>query len=451
MNSFYVSCERVFDPKLEARPVIVLSNNDGCAVARSSEAKTLGIEMGAPWFKLAADANRLGLVAKSSNYELYGEMSARVMRLLGRFSAWVEVYSIDEAFLGVSGTLDELQALGEQIKAEVHRLTGLPVCVWDRVPAQTTENLLARLPAVEVWGIGPRLTKRLRGLGIWTAKDLRDANEVRIRDKFSIVQMRTVLELRGIPCIPMEEERVIKDQLIFSRSFSDPITDRVGMEQVMGIYAQQASARLHKLSAPLFPTGTIHFTIVAMDYDNPLILKDVAAWRAWLDENEETSDGVWLLVAKKGTTEPTSLLVADALQEALCSGWIDGQRRSRDKATFLQRYTPRRKASVWSEKNTQFVAALIEQGRMRPRGQVEIDKAKADGRWDRAYQGQATAQVPEDLQRALDAQPAAKAAFEALKSQPRYHILHQLMIAKTDKTRAARISRFIAQLGEESE
>lgn len=273
VNSFYVSCERVFDPKLEARPVIVLSNNDGCAVARSSEAKTLGIEMGAPWFKLAADADRLGLVAKSSNYELYGEMSTRVMKLLGRFSAWVEVYSIDEAFLGVSGTLDELQTLGERIKAEVFRLTGLPVCVgiaksktlakmanktakhikelggvcvWDRAPAQTTENLLARLPVVEVWGIGSRLTKRLRGLGIWTAKDLRDANEVRIRDKFSIVQMRTVLELRGIPCIPMEEERAIKDQLIFSRSFSDPITDRMGMEQVMGIYAQQASARLHK-------------------------------------------------------------------------------------------------------------------------------------------------------------------------------------------------------------
>ncbi|MHA6969368.1 Y-family DNA polymerase (plasmid) [Glutamicibacter bergerei] len=273
VNSFYVSCERAFDPTLEGRPVIVLSNNDGCAVARSAEAKALGIEMGAPWFKLAADADRINLVAKSSNYELYGEMSGRVMKLLGRFSAWVEVYSIDEAFLGVTGTVDELQVLGEQIKAEVFRLTGLPVCVgiaksktlakmanktakhitelggvcvWDRAPRTTTENLLARLPTVEIWGIGPRLTKRLRGLGIWTAKDLRDADEVRIRDKFSIVQMRTVLELRGIPCIPMEEERVIKDQLIFSRSFSDPVTDRVGMEQVMGIYAQQASARLHK-------------------------------------------------------------------------------------------------------------------------------------------------------------------------------------------------------------
>lgn len=138
--------------------------------------------MGAPWFKLAADADRLGMVAKSSNYELYGEMFARVMKLLGRFSACVEIYSIVEAFVGISGTLDRLQTLGEQIKAEVFRLTGLPVCVgiaksktlaklsnktakhltvlggvcvWDRAPQQTTENLLARLPVVEVWGIGP--------------------------------------------------------------------------------------------------------------------------------------------------------------------------------------------------------------------------------------------------------------------------------------------------------
>lgn len=273
VNSFYVSCERVFDPKLENRPVIVLSNNDGCAVARSSEAKALGIPMGEPWFKLKAGADRMGLVAKSSNYELYGEMSARVMKLLSRYSAWVEVYSIDEAFLGVRGTHEELQTLGETIKSEVMRLTGLPVCVgiartktlakmanqtakhvkvlngvciWDRAPHHTTESLLGRLPTVEIWGIGPRLTKRMRGLGIWTAKDLRDADEVLIRDKFSIMQMRTVLELRGIPCIPMEEEHEIKNQLIFSRSFSDPITDRLGMEQVMGIYAQQASARLHR-------------------------------------------------------------------------------------------------------------------------------------------------------------------------------------------------------------
>ncbi|WP_404289464.1 YdeI family protein [Glutamicibacter arilaitensis] len=183
-----------------------------------------------------------------------------------------------------------------------------------------------------------------------------------------------------------------------------------------------------------------------MDPDDALILPDVAAWRAWLDEHEETSDGVWLVVAKKGTTSPTTLTVTQALPEALCSGWIDAVRRRRDEATFLQRYTPRRKTSVWSEKNTGYAQELIDQGRMRPRGYAEIHKAKDDGRWERAYQGQATAQVPQDLQNALDRSPLAAKNFAALKSQPRYHILHQLMIARTEKTRSARLAKFLAGL-----
>ncbi|MGL3808133.1 Y-family DNA polymerase [Paeniglutamicibacter sp. R2-26] len=275
VNSFYVSCERAFDPTLIGRPVIVLSNNDGCAVARSDEAKALGVEMGAPWFKLETDAafRGSGLVAKSSNYELYGDLSSRVMQLLGRHTAWVEVYSIDEAFLGVRGTLPELQDLARRMKQDVMDHLGLPVCVgiartktlaklanrcgkkfqnldgvcvWEAVTLADRERLLGQLSTVETWGIGPRLTKRLNGLGIWTMKDLRDADAVMLRNRFSIVMMRTILELRGIPCIPMEEEHEIKDQLIFSRSFSAPITDTHGMEQVLGIYAQQASARLHK-------------------------------------------------------------------------------------------------------------------------------------------------------------------------------------------------------------
>ena len=273
VNSFYVSCERAFDPRLIGRPVIVLSNNDGCAVARSDEAKSLGIGMGAPWFKLAPTAASTGLVARSSNYELYGDLSARTMQLLGRHSAWVEVYSIDEAFLGVRGTLEELQALARDMKQDVMDHLGLPVCVgiaktktlaklsnqcakkfpnlggvcvWDAVTEEDREELLGRLPTVEIWGIGSRLAKRLLGLGIRSMKDLRDADAVMLRNRFSIVMMRTVLELRGIPCIPMDEEHEIKGQLIFSRSFSTPITDTHGMEQVLGIYAQQASARLHK-------------------------------------------------------------------------------------------------------------------------------------------------------------------------------------------------------------
>lgn len=276
VNSFYVSAERVFDPSLLDRPVVVLSNNDGCCVAMSQEAKDLGIPFGYPWFKLQATADKIGLAARSSNYELYGEMSARVMGLLSRMSMWTEVYSIDEAFLGLRGTLDEVHAAGEQIKLEILRLTGLPVCVgiaktktlaklanqaakkipqlagvcvWDRVPEATTEQLLEDLPVGEVWGIGHRVAKRLNGMGIVSIKDFRDTDERRIRDKFSIVQMRTLLELRGTSCIPAAEEREMKDQLIFSRSFSEPITDREQMEQVVAMYAQRAASRLHRNNA----------------------------------------------------------------------------------------------------------------------------------------------------------------------------------------------------------
>ncbi|CAO5163483.1 hypothetical protein FAIPA1_230058 [Frankia sp. AiPs1] len=128
-----------------------------------------------------------------------------------------------------------------------------------------------------------------------------------------------------------------------------------------------------------------------------LTVADRVAWRAWLDVNEDVSDGVWLVLAKKGTTSPTSLRYDLALEEVLCSGWIDGQKKSGDAATFQIRFTPRRKASLWSQRNTALVARLIDEGRMRPRGQAEVERAQADGRWDRAYPGAADAQIPDDL------------------------------------------------------
>jgi DNA polymerase V len=273
VNCFYASAERAFDPSLEGRPLVVLSNNDGCAVTRSPEAKALGIPLGEPWFKLAPRAKEWGLVARSSNYELYGDISARVMELLGRYSAWLEVYSIDEAFLGVSGTPAELQLLGHSMKTAVRRNVGVPVCVgiaetktlaklankwakhnpafdgvchWDAVAAGRREKLMAGLSVIELWGVAARLTKRLNGLGIHSVLDLARADPVRIRDRFSVVLMRTVLELQGTPCIPLEEERIGRDQLIFSRSFAAPITTGAGLRQVLGVYAQQASARLAK-------------------------------------------------------------------------------------------------------------------------------------------------------------------------------------------------------------
>ncbi|UCR89907.1 YdeI/OmpD-associated family protein [Mycetocola spongiae] len=174
---------------------------------------------------------------------------------------------------------------------------------------------------------------------------------------------------------------------------------------------------------------------------DPLIVADAAAWRAWLDEREFTSDGVWLILAKKGTLSPTSLGYAQALEEALCSGWIDGQKKSVDSATFMQRFTPRRRASMWSQRNIGIVGQLIHAGRMRERGHAEITRAREDGRWDRAYAGAAAIEVPEDLLAALAASPRAAAAFAALGSSARYSILHPIVTAATAPTRAARIAR----------
>ncbi|WP_169165324.1 YdeI/OmpD-associated family protein [Cellulomonas taurus] len=183
-----------------------------------------------------------------------------------------------------------------------------------------------------------------------------------------------------------------------------------------------------------------------MAADDPLILPDVAAWRAWLDVHESASDGVWLLLAKKGTTDPTSISAAQALDEALCSGWIDGQRLGRDETTFLQRYTPRRARSLWSARNVQYIARLTAAGRMRPRGLAEVAAAQADGRWDRAYAGQSTIEVPPDLVDALAAAPGAAEAFAALAKSERYSVLHQVVTAATPRTRAARIARWVARL-----
>jgi uncharacterized protein YdeI (YjbR/CyaY-like superfamily) len=177
-----------------------------------------------------------------------------------------------------------------------------------------------------------------------------------------------------------------------------------------------------------------------------LFVADAAAWRAWLDEHESEPDGVWLLLAKKGTTEPTSLTYAQALDEALCSGWIDGQAKSLDAHTYRQRFTPRRKASLWSQRNIGLVQGLADTGRMRPRGQAEIDRAQADGRWDRAYAGPATAAVPDDLSAALAASPQAAATFATLNGQNRYAVLHRVLTAPSPASRANRLAKLVAML-----
>lgn len=182
--------------------------------------------------------------------------------------------------------------------------------------------------------------------------------------------------------------------------------------------------------------------------DEPLELTvtDTRAWREWLRRHHDSSAGVWLVLAKQNTTRPTSLTYDQALDEALCHGWIDGRLRRRDEATFCRRFTPRGRRSPWSVRNVSIVARLINEGRMHPAGMAEVERAKADGRWDRAYAGQAGIEVPAELAAALAAKPEAQAMFDNLTSQNRYTVLYRIVNAKRAETRARRITQFVEML-----
>jgi uncharacterized protein YdeI (YjbR/CyaY-like superfamily) len=177
-----------------------------------------------------------------------------------------------------------------------------------------------------------------------------------------------------------------------------------------------------------------------------LIIADAAAWRAWLDQHHDDSVGVWLVLGKKGTTEPTSLTYDQALEQALCYGWIDGQVRRRDEGTYHQRFTPRRPRSSWSKRNVGLAERLVAEGRMTPAGLAEMERAKVDGRWEAAYAGPATIEVPPELAAALAAEPRAKAMFERLSGRNRYAVLHHVTTARRPETRERRIRRLVAML-----
>lgn len=273
INSCYASCEKILDPSLARKPAVVLSNNDGCIIALDAHAKALGFSMGQPWFEVKQRAHEQGVIARSSNYELYGDISDRVMRVLQEYAADFEQYSIDEAFLSAPVSPAEAQSLARTIKDDLARRVGVPVCVgvartktlaklsnkaakkipalsgvcvWDALPTERREALLTTLPVSELWGVGSHSARRLTLQGICSIKDLALAPPTLIRERFNVVLMRTALEVRGIPAIEWEENRIMKDQLIYSRSFSDPITTEEQMCQVLSVYAQRAAQRLVK-------------------------------------------------------------------------------------------------------------------------------------------------------------------------------------------------------------
>jgi DNA polymerase V len=266
-NNFYASCERVFQPQLENRPVVVLSNNDGCIIARSNEAKKLGIGMGEPFFKVRPIVERYGVAVRSSNYELYGDMSQRVMQTLMGLTSDVEIYSIDEAFCGISGFLHrDLEAYAWEIKDTVKRWTGVPVGVGigptktlaklannaakkaDGVTVLHTEAMtkaiLAMTPVRDVWGIGRQYDKFLEKYGIRTAYEFSRARDSWIRKHMHVTGLRTAQELRGIPCIPLEEQPDPKQNIAMSRMFGRPITRLKDLEEAIAAYATRAAEKL---------------------------------------------------------------------------------------------------------------------------------------------------------------------------------------------------------------
>lgn len=274
-NNFYASCEKLFDPKLKDRPVVVLSNNDGCVVARSAEVKALGIPMGVPWFQIQAEARRYGIVAFSSNYALYADMSNRVVEVLSDFSPNLEVYSIDESFLDLSGMslrTESLAAYGVEIRQRVADWLGLAVCVGiaptktlaklanhcakkglagaDGVCDFTTLNsgalshLFARIEVGEVWGVGRQIKARLAAMGIQTVRQLRDADAETIRERFSVVLERTVCELRGESCLDLQEVVPDKQQIMSSRSFGTLVYERADLEEAVASYIAKAAEKL---------------------------------------------------------------------------------------------------------------------------------------------------------------------------------------------------------------
>ncbi len=280
-NNFYVSCERVFQPWLKGRPVVVLSNNDGCAIARSDEAKALGIKMGAPYFQLRELEREAGLIALSANFALYGDMSERMMSLAAGLGHTQEVYSIDESFIDLSGIPGDLVRRARTIRRRILQWIGIPTCIGigptktlaklanaiaksaerkpGSYPAQhahichlgacTPEELRALLAATEVgevWGVGPKIGAQLRAQGIHTALDLQGMSPAAAKAGWSVVLEKTVRELNGTPCIAFEDEPPAKQQIACTRSFGQPVTELSALQEAITEFACRAAEKLRQ-------------------------------------------------------------------------------------------------------------------------------------------------------------------------------------------------------------
>ncbi|MEJ2648786.1 MAG: Y-family DNA polymerase [Sedimentisphaerales bacterium] len=275
-NNFYVSCERVFNPELENKPVIVLSNNDGCVVARSNEAKAHNIKMGVPAFEITDLIKKYNIEVFSSNYTLYADMSSRVMDTLATFTPDIEIYSIDEAFLNLAGFESPLVEYGRRIQQTVKKWTGMPVSigiaktktlakianhlakrsaeysgVLDLTNCQNLEEILAKVELEKIWGIGIRSAIKLKRAGFKSALDLSKANISWVRAKFGVTGVRTVYELQNTCCYELEHNPPARQSIVVSRMFGTPIESMEQLKEAAAVYASRAGERLrqYKLAA----------------------------------------------------------------------------------------------------------------------------------------------------------------------------------------------------------
>ena len=270
-NNFYVSCERVFQPELRGKPVVVLSNNDGCVIARSNEAKALGIAMGAPWHLHRKQFEVAGVIVRSSNYTLYGDMSSRVMTVLSQFTPDLEIYSIDEAFLGFGGFGTRLESHARALRAAVLQWTGIPVSVGI-APTKTLakvanhaakkdqkhggavmlldqaaqDDALAKIGLTDLWGVADRLAARLNAIGIYTPLDLKRGDPWLIRERLGVVTARLALELRGVGCLDLEHEIPDRKSIMASRSFGRPVTSLPELREAVASHTARAAEKLRR-------------------------------------------------------------------------------------------------------------------------------------------------------------------------------------------------------------
>jgi len=280
-NNFYVSCERVFRPSLEGRPVIVLSNNDGCAIARSNEAKMLGVSMGQPWHQIQQQWPDAGIVALSANFTLYGDMSNRMMGIAAGLGPEQEIYSIDESFVGLAGVRGNLTKRAHTVRERILQWTGLPcgigigatktlaklanhvaktadrkpgsypaeharVCNLATLPASDFDAVLAATPLGDLWGIGRRIATQLQAVGLTTALDVARLDAVMVRQRWSVVLERTVRELQGQACIAFEDTPAAKKEIACTRSFDAPVTELRDLIEAVSDFAGRATEKLRR-------------------------------------------------------------------------------------------------------------------------------------------------------------------------------------------------------------